>query len=1053
MRIAKLWIDGYGRFSNRVVELSPGLQVLLGPNEQGKTTLRFFIGDMLFGQKRGTSQRTYDESNELRRPWNNPECYRGRMIYALDDGREIQVHRNFDRQTESVTIYDLTHAKDVTNEFARLRNHEPNFGETHLGVSKAVFLNTATIGHTGLEHLGDKDALAQVREKLLSLADTGEEDNSAYAAIKILEERIAAIGRPTAKTKPLPRVRTRLAELGEELRAAQRVKQEMAATEQRRIDVATTLVNLRANRAGISDELDAIEKRDRAELLRQIDDAAEQIDEITQRCFSVSAGRDFPLEKVPEVQRLENIVNTARNQLKRSVTELEATRKQLDQELAKLGPESARHHGEIEPDWDERIAQLESEMIRMRERLDAAEAAFATAENRLHEAQRDLASLPDFSRIAPDPVEWLNDLVQSYALLQRRRDEARTKLRALHARAAHRTQEIATPRAIFGNSPAFMEEARNFDVEARVVEKHLSGLITRIEQLNADEAYLSEYIPGFRLMAFICSAGIVFCLTAAYYMQQLGLVLAAVGFGFAIMYFLGNMIYSRRGVARIRVQIEQTRHELTTSREMHERKQKDMLMRTQAAGCKSMRELEAAYEKYREDSARLEALQSEFLAQQELVQTEELQTSRSYDDVRQKLAIAGESIEDEREIPAAASRAASRFQAYRDAKRRVYDGRERLVSLQAELDKARDEFDTCSKRELESSLELRELLRKNEFPEERKHTSALSALRAYRTRFAQVKHKRGRVEVLQEKQSQLEEQLTQDTAILEKSEADLQRHLAAAHIATMDEWRDRAEQARQYQELWAKRVALIQQRETLLRGVNLEDLRRNVERDGTPAESPDGDADSMRRELDQLSEMIDTHEKEEHRLLLDIASRGAGARSLNEIEEEMAELDERARQLDLEFNAATYAAAVLEEAARDKHARIAPKLAKAAGEYLTEITGGVYSELLISRDLTISVRIPQTTKMHEGPERNLSKGTADQIYLSLRLALVQSMSATGERIPMLLDDPFTNYDDQRLERAMKLLVGIGRQSQILLMTCRDDVAKVARAIGTPVIEL
>ena len=62
MKFTKVSIDGYGRFKDRDVELNPGLQVVAGPNEQGKSTLRHFMGDMLYGQKRSTVQRLYDEA-------------------------------------------------------------------------------------------------------------------------------------------------------------------------------------------------------------------------------------------------------------------------------------------------------------------------------------------------------------------------------------------------------------------------------------------------------------------------------------------------------------------------------------------------------------------------------------------------------------------------------------------------------------------------------------------------------------------------------------------------------------------------------------------------------------------------------------------------------------------------------------------------------------------------------------------------------------------------------------------------------------------------------
>ena len=199
MKILKLWLDGYGCFQGREVELAPELQVIAGPNEQGKTTLRSFIADMLYGQKTSAVQRRYDDSNQLRLPWDSPE-YGGRMLYRLDDGCEIEIHRNFDRDRESVRVYDRTNAHDITGEFPRMKNHEPAFAEMQLGLPKKAFLSAANIGFLNLAQLGDQEAMGEIRDKLLSLADSGDEKNSSEAVLKRLDARIKAIGQPAART-------------------------------------------------------------------------------------------------------------------------------------------------------------------------------------------------------------------------------------------------------------------------------------------------------------------------------------------------------------------------------------------------------------------------------------------------------------------------------------------------------------------------------------------------------------------------------------------------------------------------------------------------------------------------------------------------------------------------------------------------------------------------------------------------------------------------------------------------------------------------------------
>ena len=69
------------------------------------------------------------------------------------------------------------------------------------------------------------------------------------------------------------------------------------------------------------------------------------------------------------------------------------------------------------------------------------------------------------------------------------------------------------------------------------------------------------------------------------------------------------------------------------------------------------------------------------------------------------------------------------------------------------------------------------------------------------------------------------------------------------------------------------------------------------------------------------------------------------------------------------------------------------------------------------------------------------------------MAMVQSLSEHSESIPMLLDDPFSNYDDDRLARTMHLLARTAQNNQVLLFTCREDVIRAAEDAGAPIVRL
>ncbi|MDB4894896.1 MAG: double-strand break repair Rad50 ATPase, partial [Firmicutes bacterium] len=61
MRIDRLIMTGFGRFQGRTLELEPGLNILYGPNEAGKTTVQKFILGMLYGFKKRGQRRDYTE--------------------------------------------------------------------------------------------------------------------------------------------------------------------------------------------------------------------------------------------------------------------------------------------------------------------------------------------------------------------------------------------------------------------------------------------------------------------------------------------------------------------------------------------------------------------------------------------------------------------------------------------------------------------------------------------------------------------------------------------------------------------------------------------------------------------------------------------------------------------------------------------------------------------------------------------------------------------------------------------------------------------------------
>jgi hypothetical protein len=97
-------------------------------------------------------------------------------------------------------------------------------------------------------------------------------------------------------------------------------------------------------------------------------------------------------------------------------------------------------------------------------------------------------------------------------------------------------------------------------------------------------------------------------------------------------------------------------------------------------------------------------------------------------------------------------------------------------------------------------------------------------------------------------------------------------------------------------------------------------------------------------------------------------------------------------------------------------------------------------ELEIDLDLSPSVRLDARGPRLSFPELavSLSEGTLDQVCLALRLAIVETLSASGERVPVLLDDPLVRCDDQGCVQAMEFLVtDLSTRGQAVLLTCHE----------------
>lgn len=152
------------------------------------------------------------------------------------------------------------------------------------------------------------------------------------------------------------------------------------------------------------------------------------------------------------------------------------------------------------------------------------------------------------------------------------------------------------------------------------------------------------------------------------------------------------------------------------------------------------------------------------------------------------------------------------------------------------------------------------------------------------------------------------------------------------------------------------------------------------------------------------------------------------------LQAQLTSLDDRLQRRREEHSAISLAMDVLKQANAALQSRMSPALNKRAGELFALLTGGKYDQVSLTREFDALA-----AQKDDVTPRNLlylSKGTADQLYLAVRLAVCELVLSGDDPAPLILDDALVNFDDERLALALNLLRSLSARRQILLFTCQ-----------------
>ena len=379
MKLVSLWPIAFGKFhAQEPIVLEDGLNIILGDNESGKSTLGAFISGMLYGfKKEGRTRISRTPEHEKYRPWSGDE-YRGTIVYE-HEGRIYRVERWFD--PDIVKIYDEITGEDITGEFAQDSRKEYNFAELHLGLSAKEFRNTIWIGQ--LQSAQDSDLGLEIQGKLENILQGGAEDLSFAKALSVLNVERSKIQTPRSTKGKLDLIQEKIGELEIELKEAR----------EREAGIRKALVDLR----NMQLEEDEIARRCReAEIkveqirglmLHRVVSSARELE------YKVNAQRDI-LEKLNWAQDLPAGIETRMERLIQEKENLAARMNEIKEEKDKLFYKKQdllqrleKHRSLLNTGLDEvKVSGLHSRYL-------ACKASATRAERHANDARRQLLAL------------------------------------------------------------------------------------------------------------------------------------------------------------------------------------------------------------------------------------------------------------------------------------------------------------------------------------------------------------------------------------------------------------------------------------------------------------------------------------------------------------------------------------------------------------------------------------------------------------------------------------------------------------------------------------
>lgn len=202
------------------------------------------------------------------------------------------------------------------------------------------------------------------------------------------------------------------------------------------------------------------------------------------------------------------------------------------------------------------------------------------------------------------------------------------------------------------------------------------------------------------------------------------------------------------------------------------------------------------------------------------------------------------------------------------------------------------------------------------------------------------------------------------------------------------------------------------------------------------------DIENSKNDLEQITNEINEEKIKLNTLEIEEKGISSQLEELITLQEEHENLSEQLIEIEQKNYEINLAKEFLEKAYEKMKTIITPKFTENLSQTIKNITNDKYSKVNINDENGLIIEMQNGEYVSA---EKLSIGTIDQLYLSLRMSMVEEISK--EKMPIILDEAFAYYDDERLENILKYLIERFNNHQLIIFTCTNREKEILNKLN------